>query len=108
MTSRTKRRHRMRCVATYRCGQRFTLRRHPESYKRDRYVCPSCGGRAYSDEQNRRNELAKQERCHCNGVPFPHRKGSILGCDHHPVDPLEWSPEQEAQYEAMLAVPRSG
>ncbi len=109
MASRTKYRHRMRCTNTRKCGRRFTLRRHPDSYvRRSKVLCPSCGGQAYSDEKTRKAELAKQETCMCPSIPFPHRLGSILGCDHHPKPTEDWTDEDQWQYEAMWNTPRSG
>ena len=97
-------RHRMRCST---CGCRFTLKRHPSKYKRQ-IKCPNGHTSTYSCEAARRRELAKQVRCYCNGVPFPHRAGSILGCDSHPVHPDDWTKDQERQYEGMMRTPRGG
>ena len=107
--STTRNRWRMRCSNTRKCGQRFTLRRHPDEYKRRSLtMCPSCGGHAYIDEGNRRKELAKQDTCHCHNIPFPHRRGSVLGCESHPKPMDQWTIDDERDYEAMLATPRTG
>ena len=107
--SSTRFRWRMRCTNTKKCGRRFTLKRHPDRYiQRWRVMCPSCGGHAYIDEYNRRRELEGRDQCHCNGIPFPHQRGSILGCDSHPKAPEDWTMEDEYQYQAMLETPRTG
>lgn len=99
-------RWRMRCCNTRKCGRRYTLRRHPDDYAYPaRYWrCPTCGGPAYSDEMNRRRELAQQDTCHC--LPFPHRRGSIMGCNHHPKPVDEWTDEDRRDYQDMLETPR--
>ena len=75
--STTAKRHRMRCRVK-KCGKRFTLKKHPDLYQTDKCICPVCGGKASSDEKNRRNEKAKQDLCDC--LPFPHERGTVAGC----------------------------
>ena len=103
MASMTQWRHRMRCRKAS-CKHRFTLRKSPKG----EIDCPICGSPARSVEEERQRELAKQDRCHCYPIPFPHRKGSILGCEHHPTHPDDWDIDQERQYEGMMMTPRSG
>lgn len=101
--------HRMRCNATRKCGKRFTLPRHPDSYKqRSRVLCPACGGQAYSDEKNRQRELAAQDTCQCHGVPFRHRRGSIMGCESHESANRDWTYEEEQDHLALLHRARGG
>jgi len=100
----------MRCSRTRKCGQRFTLKKHPDLYVKNKYVCPVCGGYAYSDEQNRRNEMAKRENCECPMYPFKHAKGSLRACIYHPkeIAGVEWTEEEIRDYEACMRTRRSG
>lgn len=59
------------------CGARKTFRKHPDDYVRE-HEC-SCGGTYRVDNYRRTREHLKTI-CRCNGVYYPHRKGSILGC----------------------------
>ena len=84
---------------------RFTLRKNPNQYYRD-VKCPHCGSKdVRSVEKQRRAEQDKKDVCYCNMVPFPHTKGTILGCTDHPKE--EWNDEDHEKYQAMLATPRS-
>ena len=114
-------RHRMLCVRckavydrSYRKGTkglwsgRFTLKRAPTQYKRG-VKCPRCKSTNVRDvEMQRRAETLRQNTCLCNGIPFPHRHASILGCDDHPKAFEDWTQEDEQQYREMLETPRSG
>lgn len=109
MPSTTVKRERCRCNACRRAGHhgRFTLRRKLHLYKRQPR-CPDCGSTdIVSVEAIRRRELAKQTRCRCQWVPFPHRRGTVLGCEHHAVPMHEFDDDQIDQYQSMLATPRS-
>ena len=111
--STTRFKHRMRCRDTRNCGKRFSVNRNPDSYvQRWRVACPSCGGLAYSDEANRQREYAKREAsgnvCRCNGVPFRHQRGSIMGCASHESANREWTYEEEQDHLALLYRPRGG
>ncbi len=107
--SYTAKRHRMRCSNTRKCGQRFTLKKHPDLYVKDKYICPECGGRAYSDEKNRRNELAKQEQCAGDCCyPFKHRKDSLRMCPGHPLADVDLTQMELHDFDACMATPRSG
>lgn len=96
--------HRYRCRNS-KCYIRFSVK-----VRRKRPVkCPSCGGEARSIEAERARELAKQERCHCLNIPFPHKKGSITGCEHHVAgSEREWDELDEANYQTIIRTPRSG
>ena len=89
---------------------RYTLKKRPELYKLAKNRnCPVCGGsNVVSVEAYRRAEEQKQNTCYCSFIPFPHKKGSILGCDHHPKPYEEWTQEDEEQIQNMLATKRSG
>lgn len=112
----TGKRWRMRCRACARRWQRagrkgtvrFTIKKPPWEYAR--FVkCPHCKSTdVASDEHNRRNELEKQTTCICGGYPFPHRSGSLRGCDGHPQIDVPMDEEEWLDYEACLATPRSG
>jgi hypothetical protein len=89
------------------CGRRFTLKRSPDTYVRSP-KCPYCKSfNVYSVEMERRIEQARQDTCRCASLPFPHRKGAILGCAHHPKPDEEWTEDDYRDYEACLATPRS-
>lgn len=111
MTSTTYKRHRMRCGIT-KCRKRFTLRRHPSEYIRV-IKCPACGDstlvRHVEDERQR--ELAKRKRtgnhCFCNAYLFPHARGSLRACMHHPLADVELTPQEELDYEAIMSTARS-
>jgi len=70
-------------------------------------VCSACGGPVRSDEANRRKELAEKDTCYCPGLPFPHEKATILGCIKHPLDPEDWTEEQNRQYQNIMETKRS-
>ncbi len=94
----------------YCCSGRFTLRKHPDKYVLQRYKnCPCCGSsNVMIVEHQRRRETAKQNTCYCHHIPFPHKKGELLGCEHHPKDYDDWTEEDHQQFQDMLATPRSG
>ena len=104
--SNTQFRHRMRCNRTRKCGHRFTLKKKP--FAGEEIKCAMCGGNTYSCEASRRKERAKQVRCLCYNIPFPHEKGSILGCEFHWKDPDDWTLEDQRQFQGMMETPRSG
>lgn len=103
MASRTRAAERYRCLA---CRGRW---RHKKRLKREPR-CPHCGERIryYSIEAERRRELAKQDTCHCNAYPFPHRAGSMRMCDTHPLAGVEPTQEEIYDYQGCLETPRSG
>lgn len=110
MASTTRYRHRMRCGVVS-CRHRFTLKRHPDNYKRT-IKCPKCGDstKVHSVEEERKRELAKQDTCYCPMYPFPHRSGSLRLCDNHPavVSGESCSEEEYQDYLAIMEVPRGG
>ena len=64
-----------------RCGQRRALKKPIEQYAR-RPRCLACGRDslwldAYQTTRNRRLT------CKCAGVPYPHNRGTIVGCEHY-------------------------
>lgn len=103
MTSKTRHSHRVRCGS---CRTRYRIKRHPDDYVR-RPRC-GCGGNLNSIEAERRRELAKQERCTCMAIPFPHRAGSLRFCELHPRSEIEPTDEEWQDFEYLLATPRSG
>jgi hypothetical protein len=107
---KNSRRWRMRCCSGRKgCGSRFTLKRPLREYIRE-VRCPYCKSKNVRDlEMERRREVNKN-KCTCKGYPFPHRRGSMRMCDHHPkwiagVDP---TPEEIAAYDQVMRTPRSG
>jgi hypothetical protein len=108
--SNTRNRHRMVCRACRREGRskRFTLRRHPDNYART-VKCPRCKSfDVRSDETTRRKEIAKRVICHCGSPPFPHEKGSMRFCDHHPLIDVEGTKQEYLDWQAMMDTPRGG
>lgn len=75
-------------------------------YKRE-IKCPYCGSTKLQDvEAERQRERDRQDTCCCMMYPFPHRKGSLRACEHHPnKDELTY--EEQMDYEACLMTPRS-
>lgn len=102
-SSTTRYRRRMRCRKS-KCYYQFTLKRAPKGD----VECPICGGETRCVEAERRRELAKQDTCNCLPIPFPHKKGAVLGCEHHPKDFNDWTIEDQRQYQGMLETARSG
>lgn len=96
-------RHRIRCRKS-KCGKRATLKKFVNL---ENVVCGVCGGPVRSDEKNRRNEMAKADTCYCSGLPFPHKKATILGCINHPLDPEDWTKEQNRRYQTTMETKRS-
>lgn len=105
---KTGKRHRMRCS---KCGGRFTLKRHPDTYRRA-VKCPvtTCKSlHVYSCEASRRRELKRQNTCYCSAYPFPHRSGSLLFCRENPAWENGFDPSDEdiECYHKTLDTPRS-
>lgn len=101
-------RHRMRCGhGKQGCYARFTLRRHPDQYVRP-VRCPYCKSlNVHSVEKARRAEQKKQDTCYCGNYPFPHRKGSLRMCMHHPSIHEEPTDEEKDDYYRCMDTPRS-
>jgi hypothetical protein len=60
------------------CGQRVKLRTCIELYAK-RPHCPACG------RDSLRLDIAQAKRnrrltCLCGGVPYPHNRGTVIGC----------------------------
>jgi len=72
------------------CGARNTLKRHPDDYVRDK-KCTSCKAvNPYRVDWYRTlGEESKKNTCHCDGLHYPHRKGSSVWCREHPTGPTE-------------------
>lgn len=77
------------CRCRY-CRARRTLPKHPSKYLIRRYArCYSCGRDALSVDRFRKHKEGKRYTCHCDGVHYPHRRGSLIWCIHHPTGPTE-------------------
>ena len=70
------------------CGKRRTLANHPDHYTNHLY-CPECKAKDSFrvDEYRQSKRESKRYTCHCGGVPYPHRKGSIVFCVHSDDEP---------------------
>jgi hypothetical protein len=74
----------------YRCGRAgcrkvHTLSKAPGEYRTERKC--SCGGTLHDYSMDRRRNKART--CGCDGLPYPHKKGSDVWCPHHPTGPTE-------------------
>ncbi len=93
---------------------RYTLNRPPpfiesmNSYKTMRKCkCPHCGSdEVVSVEHQRRKEKMNQDICRCAMIPFPHQKGTVFGCQHHPDFERDWTPDEEEKYDGLINTPR--
>ena len=97
----------MRC-GVERCRARF---RWKKSRKTDP-KCPACGDRlkVRNIEEERKRQIAKEPRCYCGPLPFPHAIGTSKFCQNHP-DRLAGIPldrEDEIEFEQLMDTPRSG
>lgn len=91
------------------CGRRFTLKKHPDQYRRT-VRCPYCKSYNVTDvEAARRAEQARKDTCRCPNYPFPHTKGTMRMCDHHPLvlAGVDVTEIEYGDYMACLATPRS-
>jgi len=68
------------------CRKRVTLPRLVAQYVRVK-KCPACGCDSLKPDLAHRAE-SKRNRCNCDGLPFPHRIGSIW-CDHSTITPTD-------------------
>lgn len=73
----------------YRCGRRgcrrtYYLPKHPVEYLRGEKRC-ACGGTLHDYSSNRK----RGNTCHCDGEPYPHRRGSTVWCKDHPLGPTD-------------------
>lgn len=78
MRYRCQRRGNMYRKYNIECGQRVKLRKAIDTYKK-RPLCPACG------HDSLRLDLAhhirkRKLKCVCAGVPYPHERGTVLGC----------------------------
>lgn len=74
----------------YRCGRRgcrkvYTLSQPPAAYRVEKRC--SCGGTLHDYSIDRKRNKART--CGCDGLPFPHKKGSDVWCRHHATGPSE-------------------
>lgn len=67
-------RYRCRCRRRA-CQVRVTLARHPDAYRRERR-CRACGSGLRVDRYRTEGDEARRDTCRCDGLPFPHRRGS--------------------------------
>lgn len=74
----------------YRCGRGacrkiYTLSKPLSHYVREKKC--SCGGTLHDYSCDRKRNKART--CHCDGLHFPHKKGSSVWCSEHPTGPSE-------------------
>jgi DNA-directed RNA polymerase subunit RPC12/RpoP len=72
------------------CSKHFTKTRRPEQYVREPR-CPRCRSKRvrYDEYEWKRRLARKRHVCLCSGAPYPHRKGSLVWCEHHPTGPTD-------------------
>ena len=70
------------------CGSRKTLTKHPAEYMKT-LVCWSCKSvnNYRIDWYRTRGKESKKFTCKCDGMPYPHRKGSTPFCVHSDDEP---------------------
>lgn len=103
---------RMRCSQGKNgCGLRFTLKKHPDKYKKQ-VRCPHCKGTNFQDadkvERQRRKEAS--DSCRCDGYPFPHNnKGGLRMCVTNKLFKAGVEPTEEEidHYQYILETPRT-
>lgn len=72
---------RYRCTRKKSCGQRVKLRKPIDQYAR-RPLCPACGNDSLKlDAAHYRRK--RKLKCVCPGVPYPHERGTVVGCEHY-------------------------
>lgn len=69
----------VRCTWRRGCGKHFTLRKHPDSYKR--YPrCPACK-RGHLNLAPYSKEMTQRRTCYCKGIRFPHKRGAFINAN---------------------------
>lgn len=98
---------RMRCSHWSGCNRSFTLRKHPNAYKRSPR-CPYCNCLRVYDCTKSVRRYRRKSRCDCRAYPFPHRLGSLRMCDGHPLVARRRDPKREeiSAYEVVLKTKR--
>lgn len=74
----------------FRCGREgcrriYHLTKTPEHYRTTK-IC-ECGGTLYDYSSDRKRNRART--CYCDGVPYPHNKGTLVWCSEHALGPTE-------------------
>lgn len=69
-----------------RCRKRTVLRNRIHNYVRPPKC--SCGFHLVFDKAEWKRRLLATP-CQCDGAHYPHRKGGVLLCEHHPTGPSE-------------------
>ena len=76
-----------RCTIRRKCGARKTLKKRIEEYVR-RPRCPGCGKDTLKFDPYKKPYNTKN-KCSCDGISFPHRKGTEPWCIHAKLGPTE-------------------
>jgi hypothetical protein len=75
----------------YRCTTRSCRKYRTLSKRKELYVtepkCKVCGGNL--SHRPRMREYDRERTCKCDGLPYPHKKGTTVWCTHHPTGPTE-------------------
>lgn len=72
----------------YRCGKDgcrriYHLTKHPEEYAKTKRC--ACGGTLHDYSVDRKRNSART--CYCDGLSYPHKKGSSVWCKEHLTGP---------------------
>lgn len=78
----------------FRCGScRHAKRLKKELHEYTRVPKCICGSTDWRVDSHRRNQWSNREgvynTCSCNGLHYPHRKGSSVWCAHSKKDPTD-------------------
>lgn len=63
------------------CGQRASLKKSIDKYKR-RPLCPGCGRDSLLIDKAHHVRKRKL-KCSCQGVPYPHERGTLPLCENY-------------------------
>jgi len=87
------------------CRARTALAKHPARYAQEPR-CPACGRRSLKVIADRAAERGAGRPCRCSSLPFPHRRGSLRFCQHHPLAGTDPTHEELDDYQRIIETPR--
>lgn len=79
---------RYRCTDHTNCGARVTLAKSIELYRK-RPVCPGCKKDKLKCVTKYERARDKLRTCKCDGIIYPHSKGTEPWCEYAKVGPTE-------------------
>ena len=81
------------------CRKYVTLKKKKEWYIREP-KCPVCKGNLNHRPWYRKHD--KERTCKCDGIHYPHRKGTEPWCDHAKVGPTDEDWEERYRYSDVI------